>query len=480
MDRGNSPTRSEASKKALAQHLMAQGAVRAALRLNPELRSSSSISALADDARNVFSVPESLISVVADAESSVAFCDAMRRAIDGKASLALDVEWRPDFGQTNNAPTLIQIAEAGGSVWLLDLQSPLVGPELLLSVDAVLESDSVLILGYGLQTDLNKLRLLPPASGARCFECVRHAIDLRAGCEGDLGLSKCLERLCGLQLDKAAQCSDWQQRPLKPAQLAYAAADAASLHVIHAAMVRASTPLRPILVRGAVIDQHQAVSCRETTETRVEAAATQSARHAAAHAGEALRATALASVRAAAAAASKPHSSLVHVCAVQTHGEAARPEGRGSCGPCSECMHMPINTICMVAGGEAGESGNILVLTPAEMRLDCRWLANCLGLPRNRLRLATRAECVERFRAAPGEIPPVPLVPSTRVLAVASLAAPNVTALLASAGDGAWQLCIGRPQQTLCHVCGSGFEWLPDIAHATRSLDDAIDQVSAR
>jgi hypothetical protein len=240
-------------------------------------------------------------------------------------------------------------------------------------------------------------------------------------------------------------------------------------------MVRMGVPLRPMLVGAIVAAQRGADRGLDTlTDTP---AATQSARHAADGVDEALRMTALARVRATADAANEPGSSVIHVCAVPNRDEAAG-ETIACCGLCSSCAHMPINAICMLAAAEAGAGENILVLTPADMRLDCRWLANCLGLPRNRLRLATRAECIARFHAAPGEIPPIPLELSTRVLAVASLAAPN--ALLASAGDSAWRLCIGRPRQTLPIVSGSGsFEWLPDPAQATRSLDDAIDQVCA-
>ena len=54
------------------------------------------------------------------------------------------------------------------------------------------------------------------------------------------GLSKVAERWLGRTVNKAEQCSDWDARPLSPAQLAYAAMDSAVLVEIHESMARAS------------------------------------------------------------------------------------------------------------------------------------------------------------------------------------------------------------------------------------------------
>ena len=49
------------------------------------------------------------------------------------------------------------------------------------------------------------------------------------GKHGQLGLSVAAVRLLGAPLDKTEQCSTWGQRPLRTAQLEYAALDAAVL-----------------------------------------------------------------------------------------------------------------------------------------------------------------------------------------------------------------------------------------------------------
>jgi len=55
------------------------------------------------------------------------------------------------------------------------------------------------------------------------------------------GLSGLVEaHLGGLPLDKALQCCEWEARPLSPAQLDYAAADAVCLLHLADAMVRFS------------------------------------------------------------------------------------------------------------------------------------------------------------------------------------------------------------------------------------------------
>ena len=53
----------------------------------------------------------------------------------------------------------------------------------------------------------------------------------------------------------------------------------------------------------------------------------------------------------------------------------------------------------------------LLLLLPAGTRVELRWLALVLGARRRNLRLASAAECVLLFGAAPGCVPPVPLRP---------------------------------------------------------------------
>ncbi|RMG10946.1 MAG: ribonuclease D [Deltaproteobacteria bacterium] len=56
--------------------------------------------------------------------------------------------------------------------------------------------------------------------------------------EGQLGLAKLVERVCGVRLPKEAQRSDWARRPLTREQLEYARNDTAYLLEVHAVLAQ--------------------------------------------------------------------------------------------------------------------------------------------------------------------------------------------------------------------------------------------------
>ena len=89
------------------------------------------------------------------------------------------------------------------------------------------ESHATTKLGYGVQTDIDKLQLLYAPRDRSLAP--RRVLDLRAACcaaQGDGGgLSLHLSKWVGRTLDKREQCSDWRRRPLREAQICYAESD---------------------------------------------------------------------------------------------------------------------------------------------------------------------------------------------------------------------------------------------------------------
>ena len=125
--RANMPAALPHRTLALAEHLLAQGAPKAASRL--------AAAQLEPAVNNVpqFEVPAERIFMVDGSCSAVeAFCSAMAAAVARRAIIAIDAEWRPDATRSSNhPPALVQVASASSSfaaeadaVWLLDFERP--------------------------------------------------------------------------------------------------------------------------------------------------------------------------------------------------------------------------------------------------------------------------------------------------------------------------------------------------------------------
>ena len=107
---------------------------------------------------------------------------------------------------------------------VLSLARGAAGAEALSALVGALADGGARLLGAGVRQDVARLGRLVPAAErleALCVDCG----DAFGGGRG-LGLSRLCERVAGLRLDKAQQCSAWAERPLSPAQVAYAALDA--------------------------------------------------------------------------------------------------------------------------------------------------------------------------------------------------------------------------------------------------------------
>merc|ERR1719424_2538868 len=159
---------------ALAEHLLAQGAPKAASRL---------AAAQLDEpaASNVpqYEVPAERIFMVDGSCSTVEdFCSAMAAAVARRSSIGIDAEWRPDATRSSNhPPALVQVASAASSaateadaVWLLDVEllrrcGPASLREAAGALDTALRAPEVQVLGFGLQADVDKLALLAAEIG---------------------------------------------------------------------------------------------------------------------------------------------------------------------------------------------------------------------------------------------------------------------------------------------------------------------------
>ena len=451
------------SRPALADHLLSLSAPRAAARLMP--------SVVAARATQDFAVPASHVRLVDSAATASDFTAAMERLLLRRSTVGFDAEWRPDAHGVRSEPSLLQLAEETGDVWLLDVASTPAPP--LAALHSVMASDAVRVLGFGFAADFERCR----------FPVARRVVDLRDACASASasgtarGLAAELAQHAGLRLDKTEQCSDWQRRPLSAAQIAYAAADAACLHRLDAAL--------------------DATAARDEREYRAAAAEASSATVAAgdsaagssadaADAEETLR-------RVREAAARTPGATVVEVGAV--------PAGA-----------VEVNALCVLLEGAAS-----LVLAPAAERVNLRWLALVLrgrarrGQKRRRgVKLAPADGCASMFGAAPGLVPPCALL-GAPVLALPSLA--DAPLAYASAGHPGWRLLLADPARALPLLAAAangadaeaaaaaapadaapialadaaadvaagapsssgGFAWLPDPRPFAASLDDALD-----
>ena len=286
----------------LVQHLLDQQAARAAARLASTLGLGAATLEGKRPLSSQFSVPATAVRLVADEASAIEFAEFVRRTVGLQSTVAIDVEWRPDAPSSpKHRPSLVQLAAAAPPatasepwVWLIDLEQRdvVATSHALEGLRALLASDRTRILGFGLQTDVDRLQMLfdsgAPAAAAAAASTtattattatevaptetpvpllVRRAVDLREACNASAAaaampsksvslasgsLASQVLKWTGWSLDKTSQCSDWQRRPLTTTQLAYAAADAACLLVLDTALAAADVE-RPECCMRAVL-----------------------------------------------------------------------------------------------------------------------------------------------------------------------------------------------------------------------------------
>ena len=361
--------------------------------------------------RVAFAVDDSLIVDVADEASARAFAAAIQDARE----IAFDCEWQPDGPDEDHAPSLAQVAVRSGRAWLLDLEVEAVATVALDALGAALWSDECAVLGFGAQADLDKLAAFP------CMRRgARRLVDLeRSGS----GLRDAVVSWTeGFTVDKAMQCSAWERRPLTRAQRAYAAADAAVLYVLADAL-------------------------KEAGRSAEERTAAPRSKAPAAPPGAAER------------------SSKTEEAAARARARAAAVGGRVVAA--AEADGVEVNALCVVAGKD-----RLLVVFPADAQIDWKWFALATGYARRQLRLASWAQCVDDFGAAPGRVPPVPLRDGVRTLAHPTLV--DAPRLVGSAGDADARLELsGEALRGLCDAV------LPDPSRFLGDLDAGLDRFRA-
>ena len=379
----------------LASHLRALGAPRAAQRLD---------GGAPPVAPTPFTADASKVHLVADAAAAAAFSADVSNA----AALALDCEWRPDGPGEDHAVALAQVATKS-SVWLVDFVH-LGGPARRTALDALtdaLQSRDTAVIAFSIAADVSKLSSVLPLAQ------VTRVVDLATSADG---LAAAVRRwLPAHRIDKAQQRSDWALRPLTPAQVAYAAADAAVL-----------LPLWEAMRAGGAAPSERDVAPAPRTSTDSDAAAPDDD-------------GALAVARA--VAARTPGCRVVAADAVPADA-------------------VEVNALAVEAGDR-----KLLVVAEAGKRLDLKWLALALDTPRRRVRLSSR--CVEAFGVAPHRVPPIALRDDVSVVATPALLA-STRPLWGSAGGDGYRVVFDGGAALVASP-------LPDPAHYYATLDDALD-----
>ncbi|XP_031485793.1 uncharacterized protein LOC116254505 isoform X3 [Nymphaea colorata] len=151
--------------------------------------------------------------------------------LEGKKVIGMDCEWRANYvkGSKPNKVSILQIA-FDKKVLIFDL--------LKLSEDGgavmddcfkrILHSHRILKLGYNVQCDLHQLT--QSYEELECFQSYDMLLDIQKMFkQGSGGLSGLCKKILGSGLNKGRRDSNWNQRPLSPSQIEYAALDAAVL-----------------------------------------------------------------------------------------------------------------------------------------------------------------------------------------------------------------------------------------------------------
>ncbi|CAJ1976089.1 unnamed protein product [Sphenostylis stenocarpa] len=153
------------------------------------------------------------------------------RHIEGFVVVGLDCEWKPNYvkGSKPNKVSIMQLASET-MVFIFDLiKLHKEVPDILDDcLSRILLSPRILKLGYNFQCDVRQLA--HSYEELRCFKNYEMLLDIQnVFKEPRGGLAALTEKILGASLNKTRRNSNWEQRPLTPNQLEYAALDAVVL-----------------------------------------------------------------------------------------------------------------------------------------------------------------------------------------------------------------------------------------------------------
>ncbi|KAL5565927.1 hypothetical protein UlMin_029091 [Ulmus minor] len=160
--------------------------------------------------------------------------EALRNAtchLEGCKVVGLDCEWKPNYvkGSRPNKVSIMQLA-GDNRVFIFDLLKLSEDvPDILGNcLTRILQSPRILKLGYNFQCDMKQLA--HSYGELQCFKHYEMLLDIQnVFKEPRGGLSGLANKILGAGLNKTRRNSNWEQRPLTPNQLEYAALDAAVL-----------------------------------------------------------------------------------------------------------------------------------------------------------------------------------------------------------------------------------------------------------